>query len=61
MVASVRILGYGGSRQPLIIADFREVKKNLERERGIRTPVPKHRSRGPGLSTGTKREMRRPR
>lgn len=32
MVASVRMLGYGGSRQPLIMADFREAKKNLHRE-----------------------------
>lgn len=29
MVASVRILGYGGSRHPLIMADFRETRKNL--------------------------------
>lgn len=32
MVASVRMLGYGGSRQPLIMADFKEAKKNLHRE-----------------------------
>lgn len=29
MVASVRILGYGGSRHPLIMADFKETRKNL--------------------------------
>lgn len=36
MVASVRILGYGGSRHPLIMADFKESRKNLRgREREI--------------------------
>lgn len=29
MVASVRMLGYGGSRHPWIMADFKETKKNL--------------------------------
>jgi hypothetical protein len=29
------MLGYGGSRQPLIMADFREAKKNLCKEEGL--------------------------
>lgn len=36
MVASVRILGYGGSRHPLIMADFKETRKNLRgRQRSL--------------------------
>lgn len=58
MVASVRMLGYGGSRQPLIMADFKEAKKNLPREWGLpseaRAPPPparlahRHLGEGPG-------------
>lgn len=39
MVASVRMEGYGGSRHPLIMADFRETRKNLRgRQRSLTQP-----------------------